>query len=508
MITFVIAIAVLILGYVVYGRFVERIFGINGKRKTPAVTMTDGVDYVPMKPWRIFLIQFLNIAGIGPICGAIMGAQFGSSSFLWIVFGSIFAGAVHDFMSGMISVREKGCNLPDIHGKYLGRDMMRFMSGFIVLIVILVGVVFVNTPVTLLDSHFTPGDNNIFRSIIPDTTHLLHINVDWDIYIWMTIILVYYFIATMLPIDKLIGKIYPVFGLLLLVMAGALIVAFIVYKPAIPEVWEGLENRHPQAAQNPIFPMMFISIACGAISGFHATQSPIMARCIISERQGRPIFYGAMITEGVVALVWAAAAAYFYHDPVLSAASAGKSGPGMVGFIADTWFTDFSKTLTTITILGVISAAITSGDTALRSARLMIADFLHLSQKPIKNRLIIAVPLFAIVIIGIVFSIVNKNGFRIVWNYFSWANQFLAMVTLWAITFYLVVNTKKFQYWLTLVPATFMTMVTISFIFVSPSEGLGTILPRPVGYGIAGFLTIVCLTMFFHWKNKLRKMAA
>ena len=257
MITFFIALGVLILGYLIYGKFVEKVFGIDPQRPTPATTMADGVDYVPMKPWKIFLIQFLNIAGVGPICGAIMGAQFGSASFLWIVFGSIFAGAVHDFMAGMISLREKGCSLPEIHGNYLGNGTKQFMRGFTVLLMILVGAVFVKTPATLLNSNFT---------------------TNWGIYIWVVVILAYYLIATLLPIDKLIGKIYPVFGLLLLGMAVAIFVAFFIYKPAIPEIWDGLKNEHPQAATNPIFPMMFISIACGAISGFHATQSPLMAR--------------------------------------------------------------------------------------------------------------------------------------------------------------------------------------------------------------------------------------
>ena len=288
MITFFIALAVLILGYFVYGKLVEKVFGIDPQRPTPAITMADGVDYVPMKPWRIFLIQFLNIAGVGPIIGAIMGAQFGTASFLWIVLGSIFAGAVHDYLAGMISLRDKGASLPEIHGTYLGNGAKQVMRAFTIILMILVGVVFVNTPATLLNTNFTQG---------------------WNPYIWIIIILVYYLIATLLPIDKLIGKIYPIFGILLLGMAVAIFVAFLIYKPEIPELWSGMQNRHPDATNNPIFPMMFISIACGAISGFHATQSPLMARCMVNEKQGRPIFYGAMITEGVVALIWAAAAA-------------------------------------------------------------------------------------------------------------------------------------------------------------------------------------------------------
>lgn len=470
MITFFIAIAVLILGYFIYGTFIEKLFGADPQRATPAVTMADGVDYVPMKPWRIFLIQFLNIAGVGPIIGAIMGAQFGTASFLWIVFGSIFAGAVHDYLSGMISLRDKGASLPEIHGTYLGKGAKQFMRGFTVLLMILVGVVFVNTPATLLMNNFTPG---------------------WNPYIWVVIILAYYLIATLLPIDKVIGKIYPIFGILLLGMAVAIVVAFVLYKPAIPELWDGLQNRHPAAAHNPIFPMMFISIACGAISGFHATQSPLMARCMVNEKQGRPIFYGAMITEGVVALIWAAAAAYFFHE--MPEATAGKSGAAMVGFIAQQWFV---PVIATVTVLGVISAAITSGDTALRSARLIVADFMHYDQKPIKNRLVIAVPLFAVTALILVYSLADAKGFDMIWRYFAWANQVLATVTLWSITVYIAKNKGKMWYLVTLIPALFMTMVTGCFLFVAEKEGLGSVLPRPFGYAIGIAITVLCLGLF------------
>ena len=267
MVTFFIAIALLVIGYFIYGKLVERVFGADPQRPTPANTMADGVDYVPMKPWRIYLIQFLNIAGVGPIIGAIMGAQFGTASFLWIVLGSIFAGAVHDYLSGMISLRDRGASLPEIHGSYLGNGAKQVMRGFTVLLMILVGVVFINTPATLLINNFTPA---------------------WNKYIWVVIILAYYLIATLLPIDKLIGKIYPIFGILLLGMAVAIFVAFLLYKPEIPELWSGMQNRHPDAPNNPIFPMMFISIACGAISGYHATQSPLMARCKTNDNQGPP----------------------------------------------------------------------------------------------------------------------------------------------------------------------------------------------------------------------------
>ena len=477
MITFFIALAVLILGYFVYGKLVEKVFGIDPQRPTPAITMADGVDYVPMKPWRIFLIQFLNIAGVGPIIGAIMGAQFGTASFLWIVLGSIFAGAVHDYLAGMISLRDKGASLPEIHGTYLGNGAKQVMRAFTVILMILVGVVFVNTPATLLVSNFTPS---------------------WNTYIWVIIILVYYMIATLLPIDKLIGKIYPVFGLLLLGMAAAIFVAFIIYQPEIPEIWSGLQNRHPGAVHNPIFPMMFISIACGAISGLHATQSPLMARCMVNEKQGRPIFYGAMITEGVVALIWAAAAAYFFSpDSVVDVT--GNSGAAIVGIIANTWFT---PVIAVITILGVISAAVTSGDTALRSARLIIADFLNYDQKPIKNRLIIAIPMFVVTAIILIYSLADAKGFDMIWRYFAWANQVLAMVTLWAITVYLAKEKKNYIF--TLVPAMFMTMVTMTYIFEFPAgkyiEGVG--FSNVVAPIIAGCITILFTVLFFNFRRK------
>ena len=481
MISFLIAVVLLLLGYFLYSKIIERILKIDPTRQTPAVAHPDGVDYVPMKSWRIFLIQFLNIAGVGPICGAIMGAQFGTASFLWIVFGCIFAGAVHDFIAAFISIRMDGASLPEIHGKYLGNGMKQFMRGFTVILMILVGAVFVNTPAVLLNNNFTP---------------------DWNIYIWVAIIFAYYLIATLLPIDKLIGRLYPIFGFLLLGMAVAIVVAFIVYRPDMPEVWQGLQNTHPNAKHNPIFPMMFISIACGAISGFHATQSPLMARCMTNERQARPIFYGAMITEGIVALIWAAAATVFYHDPILAQKTMVDGHPlggnAMVGVIANEWF---PPVIATICILGVISAAITSGDTALRSARLIVADFMHVDQKPIPKRLLVALPVFVLAAALLVFSLANPTGFDYIWRYFSWANQVLAMVTLWAVTVFLSRNTKGLWYLVSLIPAMFMTMVTVSFIFVAEKEGLGTLIPRPVGYSLAALITLLITGLFLFKKH-------
>lgn len=483
MITFVLAVVLLLLGYFLYSKFVEKMLGVDSQRPTPAVAHPDGIDYVPMKGWRTYLIQFLNIAGVGPICGAIMGAQFGTASFLWIVFGSIFAGAVHDFVAGFISLRRDGASLPEIHGAYLGNGAKMVMRAFTVVLMILVGAVFVNTPAVLLNNSFTPNMN---------------------IYVWVVIIFAYYLIATLLPIDKLIGKIYPVFGFLLLAMAVAIVVAFFVYQPALPEVWQGLENQHPNAEHNPIFPMMFISIACGAISGFHATQSPLMARCLTNEKQARPVFYGAMITEGIVALIWAAAATVFYHDPSLQALTvnpetgATLGGNAMVGVIANTWF---PKVVAVVTVLGVIAAAITSGDTALRSARLIVADFMNYNQKPIRNRLFVAIPIFAVSAVVLVYSILDAKGFDVIWRYFAWSNQILAAVTLWAVTVYLAKRHKA--YILALVPAMFMTMVTVSFIFVAEKEGLGTIIPNhAIGYGIGALATVASTVGFFCWKGK------
>ena len=486
MVTFIISVILLLLGYLLYSKVVERCIGVDPDHITPAVAHPDGVDYVPMKPWRIFLIQFLNIAGVGPIIGAVMGAQFGTASFLWIVFGCIFAGAVHDFIAGFISLRNNGASLPEIHGKFLGNGMKQFMRGFTVVLMILVGAVFVNTPATLLTQDiFVPeGLRHLDHSVIQ--------------YFWVILIFVYYLLATLLPIDKIIGKIYPVFGILLLAMAVALVVAFAVYQVPLREVWEGLENSHPHADTTPIFPMMFISIACGAISGFHATQSPLMARCMVNEKQARPIFYGAMIAEGVVALIWAAAAAYFFHDrPELCM---GKSGAAMVGVIANQWF---PPVIAFITILGVVSAAITSGDTALRSARLIVADFMHVDQRPIPKRLLVALPVFVLSAALLIFSLANPAGFDYIWRYFSWANQVLAMVTLWAVTVFLSRHLPgKAWYLITLLPALFMSMVTISFLLVADKEGLGQLLPHTAGYIIAAVLTAALAALFFIRSNK------
>ena len=368
MITFTCCLIALIVGYFTYGKFIERIFGMDPKRQTPAYTMQDGVDYIPMPAWKVFMIQFLNIAGLGPIFGAILGAKFGTASFLWIVLGSIFAGAVHDYISGMLSLRHGGESLPELVGRYLGNNFKQFMRAFTVILMILVGSVFVAGPAGLL-AKLTPE--------ALDTTF------------WIIVVFVYYVLATMLPIDKIIGKIYPLFAFALLFMAVGILVMMYVYHPALPELTDGLANTHPE--QLPIFPIMFVSIACGAISGFHATQSPLMARCLKSESYGRPVFYGSMITEGIVALIWAAAATYFFHTNGMDENNAAV----VVDSITKEWLGTVGGVLA---VLGVIAAPITSGDTAFRSARLIVADFLHLEQRSIAKRLMICVPLFLVAI--------------------------------------------------------------------------------------------------------------
>lgn len=469
MITFTIALLVLIGGYFVYGKFVEKVFGVDPSRKTPAFTKQDGVDYIPMPTWKVFMIQFLNIAGLGPIFGAIMGAKFGTASYLWIVLGSIFAGAVHDFLSGMISLRNGGESLPETIGRYLGVNFKQFMRGFTVLLMVLVGAVFVAGPAGLL------------AKLTPESL---------DLSFWATIVFIYYVLATLLPIDKIIGKIYPIFAVALIFMAVGILVMLFWNHPQLPEITDGLTNTHPDGL--PIFPMMFISIACGAISGFHATQSPMMARCITNEKYGRPVFYGAMITEGIVALIWAAAATYFFHTESGTALFAADSGNDNAAIVVDSITKEWLGTIGgLLAVLGVIAAPITSGDTAFRSARLIVADFLHIDQKPILKRLLISVPLF---VVGFIILHVN---FSVLWRYFAWCNQTLAVFTLWALTVYLVRENKP--YIITLIPALFMTAVCTTYILMAP-EGLA--LPEVWAYAIAAVVVLFVFGLFLYWKKR------
>lgn len=482
MITFLISLAALVLGYLVYGRFVERIF-VPDDRVTPAVAQADGLDYVAMPYWKVFMIQFLNIAGTGPIFGAIMGAKFGPAAYLWIIFGCIFAGAVHDYFVGMLSMRNGGCDLPELVRRYLGGAASKVLLVFAVFLLIMLGTVFVYSPAEIL--HGISGSTTM----------------------WITIIFIYYVVATMLPIDKIIGKIYPLFSFSLLFMAVALMAVLFVKWPALPELWDGVDNMgkaaDPASFTDNIFPCLFITIACGAISGFHATQSPLMARCLTSERKGRPIFYGAMITEGLVALVWATVSMWFFYDaPQPGYTQIGgtmanglhTSAPVVVNLVCKDWLGIVGGVLA---MLGVVAAPITSGDTAFRSARLIIAQALKLSQRAKKNRLYICVPLFAASFAMLVWQMENPDGFNTIWQYFGWANQTLSVFALWTITVYLVRERKP--YVITLVPALFMTCVCTTFFMVSKTA-LG--LPYTVGYGVGATALVVAAVWFVVWMKK------
>ncbi len=486
MISFILALLALVVGYFFYGRFVERVFGPDD-RPTPAVAKADGVDFTVLPPWKIFMIQFLNIAGTGPIFGAIMGAKFGPAAYLWIVFGCIFAGAVHDYLSGMLSVRHGGANLPDLIGTYLGKTTKTVMLIFSIFLLMMVGAVFVFSPAKILGGIWEPA----FA-----VEHLGRYSF------WIAIVFIYYIIATMLPVDKIIGRIYPLFAFALIFMAVALMVVLFVKFPDIPEVWEGLRNTPGGAlTQNPIFPCLFISIACGAISGFHATQSPLMARCMKHEKMGRPIFYGAMITEGAVALIWATVASYFFYgkpEPAFQLIPGGAEAigdaPSIVNLVCREWLGVFGGILA---LLGVVAAPITSGDTALRSARLIIADFLKLEQKSVRKRLYICIPLFAAVFALLMWQMNDASGFEKLWGWFGWSNQALSVFTLWTVTVYLALEKKP--YVITLVPALFMTWVCTTFFVFSPNSlGLNLYLSYAIG-----FAAVVAAVIWFSiWYKK------
>ena len=438
MVSFLIALSVLVGGYFIYGAFVEKILDIDESRKTPAFTMQDGVDYIPMPTWKVFLIQFLNIAGLGPIFGAIMGVMYGPAAFIWISIGTIFGGAVHDYVSGMLSLKNNGASLPEIVGDQLGNSIKQIMRVFALVLMILVGAVFVINPAQLI------------AGMTPETL---------DTQFWIVVIFAYYILATLLPIDKLIGNLYPIFGFALLFMAVGIFVILLGHLEYIPEFTDGLYNRYPNPDDHPIFPMMFVSIACGAISGFHATQSPLMARCIKNEKLGRRVFYGAMVVEGIVALIWAAAAIAYFKGSFSDLASylGENSTAPLVNEISITWLGKFGGLLA---ILGVIAAPITSGDTALRTARLITADFLEFKQNTIWRRLIVSVPIF------IASYLIMQINFQVLWRYFGWCNQALSVFTLWAVTVYLA--RKKKAYFITMIPAMFMTMVCTTYIIYAP----------------------------------------
>jgi carbon starvation protein CstA len=452
------SLAALILGYLIYGAIVDRIFGPDPGRVTPAITQADGVDFVAMPTWKIILVQLLNIAGVGPIFGPILGALYGPAALIWIVIGSIFAGGVHDYFSGMLSLRHRGDSIPEVVGYSLGNPMKQFMRIFSVILLLLVGIVFVSAPAQLL-----AGLTGIGMPIL------------------VAIIFCYYFIATILPVDKIIGRIYPIFGFALVFMAVSLMTMLMVNGYELyPQ--RTLSNLNPQ--NMPMWPLIFITIACGAISGFHATQSPLMARCMTNEKNGRRIFYGSMIMEGIIALIWATLAMSFFHNPEELNDMLSQGGPAtVVNHISTTLLGGAGGILA---IIGVVFLPVSSGDTAFRSARLIIADFLHLSQKKNAKRLMIAIPLF------IVGFIVSKTDFGIIWRYFGWANQTLATIVLWTSAVYLS-DRKKFH-WIASIPATFMTSVVVTFLCYSD---IGFQMPMPVatGIGIAG--AILCVILFF-----------
>lgn len=472
MISFAIALCILIGGYFIYSKFVARICGQDSANTTPVHRMADGVDYVILPSWKIFLIQFLNIAGLGPIFGAIMGVMFGPAAFLWIVFGTIFAGAVHDYLSGIMSIRQDGASLPEIVGSQLGGKLKNLMRGFSLMLMLLVGAVFIYNPADLLSKMTSESLGASF---------------------WIIAIFSYYILATLLPIDKLIGKLYPIFGGALLFMALGICIMLCVHHSTLPEFWEEFYNHKSDSIQNPIFPMMFVSIACGAISGFHATQSPMMARCLKNESHARPIFYGAMIAEGIVALIWAAAAISFtggYDNlqeyigvgtPALLVDNLSKSWLGKVGGV--------------LAILGVIAAPITSGDTALRSARLIAADFMNMKQASILKRLAVSIPIF------IACFLIMLLPYDALWRYFAWCNQVLAVFTLWSGTVWLASQNRN--YYITILPALFMTIVTVSYIIFAP-EGLQTIvnqifkiyIPYPVAVGCGIMVSGIFVILF------------
>ncbi len=457
MLLFFACVALLIVGYFTYGTIVDRIFGPDPNRPTPARAMADGVDYVEMSPRKIFLVQLLNIAGLGPIFGPILGALYGPAALIWIVIGSIFAGAVHDYFSGMLSLRHEGRSVPDVVGLQLGNAFKQFMRFFAIVLLLLVGVVFVLGPAKLL--------GNLTPLSVP---------------LWVGIIFVYYFLATILPVNQIIGRIYPLFGAVLIFMAVGLTAA-LIFKgyTFFPEMT--LANLHPK--ELPLWPLMFITIACGAVSGFHATQSPLMARCVGNEKHGRPVFYGAMIGEGVVALIWATLGMSFYSGAGALDAALAKGGPAFV-------VNEISTTLLgpvggLLAIIGVVLLPITSGDTAFRSARLIIADFLKMPQKASLKRLYLAVPLF------VVGFLISQGNFNVIWRYFGWANQTLATIVLWASAAYLIRQAKL--HWIATIPATFLTAVVTTYLLY---DKIGFGLPLQVST-IAGVLAAAAALVLF-----------
>ena len=488
MVTFFVCLVLLIVGFFTYSKLVEKIFRIDD-RPTPAVAHPDGVDYVPMKTWRIFLVQLLNIAGLGPIYGALSGACWGPVVYLWIVFGTILGGGVHDFLSGMMSERNDGKSISEVVGLYMGKVITFIMRVFSVVLLVMVGV------------NFSVGPAGLLAKLTPDMLGTMF---------WLVVIMVYYLIATFLPIDKIIGKLYPVFGICLIIMAIGVIFG-IFTNPAytIPEIWDHFGSMHPSGT--PIWSFMFITVACGAISGFHSTQSPLMARCMKSEKQGHFVFYGAMVCEGVIALIWAAAGCSLYEvTDGLNTGLAQALAMGQSKAIYDVCSKTMGGVGIALAMIGVVVCPITSGDTAFRSARLTLADWFKLDQDSYGNRLKLCIPVLGV---GAFLGIGNALGFinyTVIWRYFSWTNQTLAMIVLWAASMYLFKEKKN--YWITAVPATFMSAVSCTYFVLAP-ECLGKMINTyadgklvayntAVAYPIGIIFAIAMLALFIHATKK------
>lgn len=469
MITFIVALIILLLGYLTYGKFVDKTFKSDANKITPAHSHADGVDFVPMNSSKNAFIQILNIAGVGPIFGPILGALYGPSAFLWIVFGSIFAGGVHDYLTGMISLRYGGAHLPALASRFLGKSFSHVVNFFTLLLLLLVGTVFVTAPAKMINE-LIGNDGGVLTIII-------------------FCIFLYYIAATVLPIDKIIGKIYPVLGFLLIVSAVGICIGMFIYGNPIPELT--LENLHPKGL--PYYPVIFLTISCGALSGFHATQSPIISRTIDNEKDGRKIFYGMMILEAVIAMIWAAAAMSLMNGEDLSILLANGGPAAVVNKIAIVFLGTVGGT---IAVLGVIVLPITSGDTSFRAARMIIADYLNIDQKALKNRFMVAIPLF------VISYILTNMDFQLLWRYFSWANQVTAAIALWIGAIYLY--QKRTHYMIALAPAFFITSVVFSYLFYDPTIGFGMAVATSNWVGI--ILTALVTAMFFVIMKKRKEI--
>lgn len=484
MITFILCLQALVVAYFTYGRYLEKTCEIDAGNPVPSKTMYDGVDYMPLPRWKIFLIQLLNIAGLGPIFGALLGAAYGPVAFLWITLGGIFMGAMHDFIAGVISIKSNGSSLPEIIGENLGYGAKMFMRAFSLLLMVLVGAVFMSQPAELI----------AFNVSLPALEIPLFEGVSWELFIVLIVILLYYILATILPIDKIIGRFYPFFGIALLVMAVSILFVLLFKSDTypIPEL-TSLTNQIANSGKFPIVPMLFTTIACGALSGFHATQSPMMARCMTSEKQCRGIFYGAMIAESIIALIWAAIGMAFWGSVEglnVAIAENGGSAAKLVNIITET---TLGSTVAAIVLVGVVGCAVTSGDTAFRSARLIVADMLGLEQKSLDKRIMVSLPLFLMALV-----IIFLLPFQTIWSYFAWCNQTLAVFTLWAITLYLSRKNKPFV--IGAIPAMIMTYVCSSYIFISPMMfGMEN---RLLAYLLGGALTLVITLMAAKYSKK------